>query len=1637
MPTPIERILDLLPHTFRARPRPTALHALADAYGGELLAAENALAEVLRAHWVDHADRDAAEIDDLARIAALYGLTPRDDPFPEETVEEFREHLKRYVRTFLEGTSTVRGVLRVSAETLGLRLDDRDAQIDAWWRRADDSASALLPRGEDAAARIFGAASAWAVGRDAVPARVAGPVLPGELDLRAASTLVVSVDGGPAEAIDLAAGAADPARATLAEVVAAVEAALPGVARAEDGRLVLASPTAGATGRLEVRDHPADAAPLLLGRAPRACRGSPATTARITGARDLSGGVALNGARYLRMVVDGAQTIEPDLDPSAAGSVALAAVVGAIDAEAPGVASVENGRLVLASPTLGAGGSLAVQAAASNDAADAVLGPVPRVAAGRDPAPALLRGRADLSAGLSLAPGARLRVAVDGGPAVEVDLAAVAGPGADPAAVAQAITAVLAPAACAFDGRFLRLVSAEPGTGSLDLPPVDEDEDAAGPLFGIGPRTFRGAAAEHARLNAGRELEDATDVRALHRVGIAVDGGAAVEVDFRAAAAEPAAATRDELRDAINAALGAEVASHDGARLTLASPTRGAASRIDLVPLERTVRRRFVTRAAVADDAARAVLGFQRADVRGTEAVRARITGTADLSRGADLSGGRFLRISVDGAPAVEVDCTGARHPDGPRVPRPRNALLDEVVRAIGDAVPGVAWHDGTHLSLTSPTAGAGGSLALEAPRAQDAMEVLLGVEPGTWRGSDAARVTFAGAARVAGSVDLEAADHVKVGVDGDAVEVALAGADPAATSPAEIVGALNAGLGKHVAHHDGRRILLVSPSTGAGSRVVFETPAGPDATRAVFGVSTPRQYRGPTPAPAVVAGARDLSGGADLRVARFLRLSLNGAAPVDVDCARGAPDAASVPLAHVVAALDAALGAAVARDDAGFLRLESPSTGSGARITLLPYTAGDARPALLGGASAEARGTDAAPAAVEGAVDMLGTADLSLGGTLRVAVDGGRPVDVAVAGEDPGGTTLAEVVEAVNRRIPGLARVSERYRLLLTSPTRGPAGRIQVFPARVIEVAEYPPEPAPLVRCPVVHGGELRPAGGGAPGLENTGAAEADAVVEVVAPLGAAGPGFVDLATGNRVRLLRALDPGRRVRLRRAPSGGLTAVFVGGDGEEGEGIPGAEILAGPGGRQAFVPFSGVRAVGPAAPGAPDTLSLDDPESPAVVVLRALSASDPASVEVKEAALPGGPPLPETEGGVRIVARLVEEAGTWRLVDGADHPVAHLRPGPSVHPQPYRGRAVIARGRRFAGEDAPLLVADSLRAAFDVTVRAGGTEERWAGVVIGGGGDDSLARRVEEGSAADGSSRSTLVRASEVDKGAFLSLPRGRSRWRYLECAGPRFGRARFDQDRFPGGACLEEGIWNVSRFAGPYDAEKPVFAPWGANPPVEVSVGWTAHLPGAFEVHLPADLPAYFGGRFNEARFGGAGDARELFQVVTEPAGDPDHLVRTLADRSLLVDAEVVDRVPIGWTAVPIPTRRPRVHRLRRGRPGEAARLYLRDPDVPLLVEVRAREPGDWGNGVEVSVRPHAPGRFELAVGFGGARFECARAVVRGGDHLPPLGASLTRPGPLGLLHARAAGIAFRVAREGAWTPAPEPFTPPKGTSP
>src|SRR5437667_2416030 len=222
MPTKTDRILSYLPGTFRALPRPTALYSVVDAFGSELLKAENSLAALMLAHWVDHADEGAEFIGDLACIAALYGLSPQSTdqnsqsqgaqsgqaagsagnegpPCPplvdtDEGVEEFRDHFKRYVRTFLDGTVTVQGILRITAEALGLHIADDYSQLDTWCKRATPELVRTEARGEDAAELLFGSATATSTGRPAQPARIIGKAdLSSPVDLRGASKLRIRV----------------------------------------------------------------------------------------------------------------------------------------------------------------------------------------------------------------------------------------------------------------------------------------------------------------------------------------------------------------------------------------------------------------------------------------------------------------------------------------------------------------------------------------------------------------------------------------------------------------------------------------------------------------------------------------------------------------------------------------------------------------------------------------------------------------------------------------------------------------------------------------------------------------------------------------------------------------------------------------------------------------------------------------------------------------------------------------------------------------------------------------------------------------------------------------------------------------------------------------------------------------------------------------------------------------------------------------------------------------------------------------------------------------------------------------------------------------------------------------------------
>ena len=154
----------------------------------------------------------------------------------------------------------------------------------------------------------------------------------------------------------------------------------------------------------------------------------------------------------------------------------------------------------------------------------------------------------------------------------------------------------------------------------------------------------------------------------------------------------------------------------------------------------------------------------------------------------------------------------------------------------------------------------------------------------------------------------------------------------------------------------------------------------------------------------------------------------------------------------------------------------------------------------------------------------------------------------------------------------------------------------------------------------------------------------------------------------------------------------------------------------------------------------------------------------------------------------------------------------------------------------------------------------------------------------------------------------------------------------------------------------------------------------------------------------------------------MTEPTDDPHDIARLAREGSKHVTGRHVDTVPLGWSPLTLPFRRP--ERLTIGAPSLPAALYLREVGVPGFVELVSRRSGPEGAEVSVTARATGPASFDFEIGVAPARFESAREAVSG----RPLSASTDEhlvPGPIGVLEAKAAGIQATVLRERAW-PAP-----------
>jgi hypothetical protein len=1063
-----ERILSYLPPTFSPYPRPSLLFTVTDAVGQRLLEADNLLVEVMRAHWVDFADQRAKEIRDLARLAALFDLQPRDD----EDVETFRTHLKSYVRTYLQGSATIRGVLRLAASTLALSIEDElEPQPGDPLFLVD-----TIQPGDDATFKLFGFKAAEVHGIPPAPAQLVGQRdLSGGVDLSGGSTLQLAIDRDNIATVDVA--GRDPKATSLWEIARKINAALGIPAASHDGHtLELTSGLAGPDGEIQVGSLDGDAADVVLGIAPRVYQGSADRPAQVCGTVDHAPAsgisfVDLSQARYLRLAIDGGLVVEVDCAGADPAATTLDEVRDKINAAAgAAVASHDGHFLTLTSPTTGAASRLELLPAPANDARERLLGPgVRRVNRGGSAASARLASRADLHLGVELPPHSALRLRIDGGEAQDVALTGDESATRSLTDLADLINVAFGAQVASHDGRHLILTSPTTGAGSRIevLTPAEPASDATGILLGVLPRSYQGAPPGPARLSGLVTLEEPLDLRRQRRLWLSVDGGSLLVIDC--AGTDPARTRLQDIVDAINQAAGTTVAFHEEGRLILQSPTSGATSALVLRAPETTTRRFFYTRGRVREDAATTLFGFAAGQAEGRLPEPARLTGTVDLSRGADLRVAHSLQLLVDDRDPVDIRVADSA--------RPLVTLLPHIIAAINAALGAhVASDRDGRLELTSPTEGPQGRIAIGTSTASDAGQVLFGLPPGNdVRGRPAEQVQFVGMGDLARGLDVTDTFRLRAGIDDRPLtdvdlRTAVPADSPPILSPGQIAEAINQALGRSYASHDGRHVILTSQETGSASKLTIEPAPPNDATQAVFGLSQARSYTGQDATAARLIGQVDLSGGADLRERRHLSLEIDGQLVADIDCAGADPTHTS--LAEIIARINAAAGAIlrgrppVAGQSDGRLVILSPTTGGGSSVVLRQSSAADARPKLLGDAPTVALGQPGQPAVLTGQAKLSRPVDLSQRPVIRLRVDGGGAQDIECTGERPDRTFPDEVVDRINTVFPGLAALDSQRRLVLTA-TRW----VELLALRYFTMFEFPPVATRSPDQPVHHG--------------------------------------------------------------------------------------------------------------------------------------------------------------------------------------------------------------------------------------------------------------------------------------------------------------------------------------------------------------------------------------------------------------------------------------------------------------------------------------------------------------------------------------------------------------------------------------
>jgi len=1029
----------------------------------------------------------------------------------------------------------------------------------------------------------------------------------------------------------------------------------------------------------------------------------------------------------------------------------------------------------------------------------------------------------------------------------------------------------------------------------------------------------------------------------------------------------------------------------------------------------------------------------------------------------------------------VDIDCAGARA-RATLIDEVVKKINDGLA-TVDARFAHVASHDGQHLLLTSTLSGEGSRINFGQPRAADAMDKLLGVPAGITFGRNASAVEFNSIADLSNGIDLSVNNRIKIGFDGAAqVDITITGANPAQTTLNEVITAINQALGGTLADvtADGSRVALTSPQIGAASQIAFAVPDNADATQAIFGIAAPRTYQSDDAQPAVIMGQHNLSAGVDLRVSRFLCLNVDGGGVLEIDCAGEAVDPASAKLDEIIRVINGVAGAVVASQVNGMLVLRSPSVGVSARLELGTYFSKDAFSSLFGQAERSVQGNLPVPAVITGTVSLSQPINLKRRQVIRIAIDGSRPIDIPIHASQLEKSTLAEIVDSINTAQAGLVSVTDDNKLRLTSPTVGENSRLSVLPLRYLEVIEYMPAPTPSRMSQSVRHGELlklnnksastsdaaieisAPHGVIGPMLVNTLTGWRVRLLSILAPnqrarLWVGEHGKIQAVIYSADGTIRPVSSDQIVV---GPIGGQVVVPFNGnwplhvsslaaatvqlnnprtsalvilrtrslDTLRGQviriAIKDADLAGLP--EQSVNEGNAIALIGRLQTHA-NGYQLTDASGTEIVQLHAGADTDLGAYIGRSVHLVGnilsGTPATMV---VQSITDLFDV--TLSLPGGETESYLHV----SIDGNTTAAYSLV---RQIFVKPSQWVQADVLDKQHIFTLSRGQSVWRYM---------ECYGWRYNQ--ANFGSSKD-----NDVLKNLDAYQP--------TEAAIPQTNALEFA--RFAGDMCIEYGVFNVSRFVNqrPIYADETrkkrlnpgdtlaVYAPPVAgsqSQSVTVDFIWTQHQPGTFTVNLPVDLPPRFGARFNEARFSQPKDTPELYtKAVVDPPNDKAYLLKLInigGDKpkpdedtndpnigvppSRFVDAALISAVPAGWNAVTIPFRKPQFLTL--GRADQEARLYLAGEGLDKqFVELKAKGKGEWGNDIAVVVRQSGPAMYDVEIIYQGALFENARKIVMGkklddaGMDLPALLTDLLKPGLVGLLHAKAAGVQAIVTRD------------------